>query len=374
MVVTVMAGVGSWMTGVGRDADSHHPPPDTHHREQSEQSPMTPALSSRTRDRSSRHTFWIDDRVIDCFAPIMGRYPFGAAALAVYFVLARRADRDCNSWPRLELIARVSGSSERTVQCAIRLLEVLGLVEVTLCYEQGSNRQTSNLYTLLTPPDQLPDIDPDPDKWPPPTRRTLLVRGNRGQVVATTRLQQDAPGGAAFDDPSGVPPRPVLPGLQPVSSLREGDGTGSTPHQAATLPLRHADAHPSSKRHPPGVSLTPLGEGLLTEGTPMKGGSSPRKTNGATFTIEEIVLTNRQVWAAVLGELSRRDDIGHMDLESWLRLAALIGRDGPTLILGAPNAVTRDRIASRLLPAVRDALVTTIGAPVDVSVIMAERG
>src|SRR5215216_3962182 len=144
-------------------------------------------MDSRTTDRRRRHTFWIDDRVIDCFAPVMSRYPFGAAALAVYIVLARRADREGDSWPRLELIANESGNSERTVQRAIRLLEV------ALCYEQGSNRQTSNLYTLLTPPDLLPAIDPDPDQWPPPNRRTLLVRGGeRAESVAAARAQQGA--------------------------------------------------------------------------------------------------------------------------------------------------------------------------------------
>jgi hypothetical protein len=100
----------------------------------------------------------------------------------------------------------------------------------------------------------------------------------------------------------------------------------------------------------------------------LKGESSPRKTNEATFTIEEIGLSNRQVWAATLGELVRRGEVGRAELESWLRPAALIGRDGPTLIVGAPNAVTRDRIATRHLPAVRDALAATIGAPVGVAV------
>ena len=55
---------------------------------------MIPSSWSRARDRRSRQTFWIDDRVIDDFAPVMSRYPFGAAALAVYAVLARRADRE----------------------------------------------------------------------------------------------------------------------------------------------------------------------------------------------------------------------------------------------------------------------------------------
>jgi hypothetical protein len=329
------------------------------------------ATSSHTRDGRRRQTFWIDDRVIECFAPVMGRYPFSAAALAVYFVLARRANRDGDSWPGLELIARESGSSERTVQRAIRLLEVLGLIEVAHCYEQGSNRQTSNLYTLLTPPDQPPEIDFDPERWPPPTRPTLLVRdGNRVQAIATIRLQ-DAPGGPASDDPSDVPPRPARSGLQPVSSAGQGDAASGTPRQADTLPPRQADAPRSSGSHPPGVSLTTLGEGLPTEGIPMKGGSSRRKTNGSTFTIDEIGLSNRQVWAATLVELARREKVGRGDLESWLRPAALIGRDGPTLIIGAPNAVTRDRIATRFLPALRDALGATIGTPVEVVVVVA---
>ena len=103
----------------------------------------------------------------------------------------------------------------------------------------------------------------------------------------------------------------------------------------------------------------------------MKGESSPRKTNEATFTIEEIGLSNRQVWAAALGELARRGEVSRAEVESWLRPAALIGRDGPTLILGVPNAVSRDRIETRLLPAVRDALSATIGSPVGISVVVA---
>ena len=48
-------------------------------------------------------------------------------------------------------------------------------------------------------------------------------------------------------------------------------------------------------------------------------------------------------------------------LETWLRPAALIGRDGETLLVGAPNAVARDRIATRLMPALRQAIAATIG-------------
>src|SRR5215218_488986 len=141
-------------------------------------------MNVRTHDQRSRNTFWIDDRVVDEFAPVMGRYPFGATALAVYAVLARRAGRDGDSWPSLGLLAAESGSSTRTVHKALRLLELLGLVRIATCYERGSQRQTSNLYTLLTPPEEPPEIDPDPDKWPPAVRRSVLVnKGSRAESV-----------------------------------------------------------------------------------------------------------------------------------------------------------------------------------------------
>ena len=97
----------------------------------------------------------------------------------------------------------------------------------------------------------------------------------------------------------------------------------------------------------------------------------PPRMLSPTFTIEEVGLSNRQVWAAVLAEMARRGDANRADLETWLRPAALIGRDGETLLVGAPNAVARDRITTRLLPVLRDAIATTIGAPVDVEVVVA---
>jgi hypothetical protein len=88
------------------------------------------------------------------------------------------------------------------------------------------------------------------------------------------------------------------------------------------------------------------------------------------FTIEEVGLSNRQVWAATLGELVRRGDVSRAELETWLRPATLIGRNGETLLLGAPNAVARDRIATRLLPALRQAIAATIGVAVEVEVVV----
>jgi hypothetical protein len=101
---------------------------------------------------------------------------------------------------------------------------------------------------------------------------------------------------------------------------------------------------------------------------------APPPAPAPLFTIEEVGLSNRQVWAAALAELIRRGDVSRADVETWLRPAGLIGRDGATLLVGTPNAVARDRIVSRLLPALRQALAATIGLAVAVEVVVETRG
>jgi hypothetical protein len=116
---------------------------------------------------------------------------------------------------------------------------------------------------------------------------------------------------------------------------------------------------------------------------PPSGGPSTRPRRGAPaapglpplplpplFTIEEVGLSNRQVWAAALAEIERRGEVGRADLETWLRPAGLSGRDGATLLVGAPNAVARDRIAARLLPVLAAALAATIGVDLPVAVVI----
>jgi hypothetical protein len=100
---------------------------------------------------------------------------------------------------------------------------------------------------------------------------------------------------------------------------------------------------------------------------------TPLPSPASLFTIEEAGLSNRQVWAGTLAELVRRGDVSRADVETWLRPAGLIGRDGATLLVGTPNAVARDRIVSRLLPALREALAATIGLAVAVEVVVEAR-
>ena len=295
-----------------------------------------------TTPEGRRRTFWIDERVIDEFAPVIGQYACGTAALAVYMVLARRAGRDGESWPRLQLIAAQVGASERTVQRALQLLALLGLVEITSCYEEGSNRQTSNLYTLLPPPAALPTLDPDPRHWPQPARRTLVVQAGR-RVPAVTDARQAGP---APSPPAGSTPRQRV-----------------TPSPASLAPRPRHQVTPSP------ATLTPQ-EGIPTsKHTPVKDDASLMPAIAMSFTIAEIGLSSRQVWAATLAELVRGGTVSPTDLEAWLRPAAIIGRDGNALVLGVPNPAARDRIATRLLPGVRAALAQVLGVALPVTVV-----
>ena len=86
--------------------------------------------------------------------------------------------------------------------------------------------------------------------------------------------------------------------------------------------------------------------------------------------VDEVGLTNRQVWAMILAEAAREGQITVGDLETWLRPAALIGREGDILIVGAPNAVGRDRLASRLLVPLQAAIAAAIGVPRPVRIVV----
>lgn len=355
---------------------------------------MSTANSSRPRERRGRSAFWIDDRIIDQYGPLLEQFPFGADALAVYAVLARRASDDGESWERIKSMARLAATKERTFQRCIRLLELLGLVGVESCYFEGTNIRTSNRYTLLAPPQEPPEVDPDSTRWPAPVRPVVFVsRGvNRRHVTdARPRSSRAVEESRSREEwaRSSTPAR----GIDPLDSVSQPASllvqvTGCRPD---TTPDVRTTPTPRREDTTPGVTPTPH-EGTSTEGLTGKEESHGEKESKddaslavlpsgrlavsaqPSFVFPEVGLTNRQVWAATLGELARRGEVGRTELESWLRPAALIGRDGTTLVIGAPNAVSRERIATRLLPALREALTATIGAPVEVSVVVAALG
>lgn len=194
----------------------------------------------RVRDRRQKSTFWIDDVIVDGYAPVMARFGFGSAALAVYMVLCRRAN-DGQAWPGKLSLAAQAATSKSTVDRAVLLLERLELIMVARCFDVATGRQTSNLYTLLTPEPEPPEVGRDWRSWPPPERERLLVdlAGGRRAIVRDAR---DGPAAGGVTEAGG--------GCHPDTLLRVT--VTPSPFQAAT---------------PEGVSRRPLVKGSQTKGT-----------------------------------------------------------------------------------------------------------
>ena len=137
-------------------------------------------------------------------------------------------------------------------------------------------------------------------------------------------------------------PRPVSSSARSPANGQPGPARrpcprARPPRNPCTLPPATC-APPPATCHPPPAVRAPLEGNTAKDNTRKEGSRKRRKTARRTRTTltltastrsTEIGLTNRQVWAATLGELARRGDVGRAELESWLRPAALIGRDGP---------------------------------------------
>jgi hypothetical protein len=128
-------------------------------------------------DRRRRSTFWLDDDFIDRWAPWLGGYPSGTAAIACYVALARHAGRDGESWPSVARLAASIGLKERAAQMALRLLEHAGLVVVYLSVDAETHKPRTNTYVLVTPPATFPELPRAAKDWPDLERRRVEVSG-----------------------------------------------------------------------------------------------------------------------------------------------------------------------------------------------------
>jgi hypothetical protein len=89
------------------------------------------------------------------------------------------------------------------------------------------------------------------------------------------------------------------------------------------------------------------------------------------FFVSECGLTSEQVWVAVLEEVAAQGSVSHANREGWLRPLTLIGRnEDATLVLGAPNELTRKRVAHRFLPPLRAAIRAVTGRAIDFEIVL----
>ncbi|HEV2107701.1 MAG TPA: hypothetical protein VGR16_05515, partial [Thermomicrobiales bacterium] len=89
------------------------------------------------------------------------------------------------------------------------------------------------------------------------------------------------------------------------------------------------------------------------------------------FVIQECGVPSRQVWAAVLAELTTRGDVSRANVDTWLRPAGIIGRgeDG-AVIIGAPTKLAQRRITARFIPDLKACVAAVAGAPLDIEIVI----
>lgn len=89
------------------------------------------------------------------------------------------------------------------------------------------------------------------------------------------------------------------------------------------------------------------------------------------FIVAECGLPSNQLWAAVLEEVALRGEVGRAAMDAWLRTTTLLGRgEGRSLIVGVPHAVAQQRIASRFLPALMNAVAAVTGERLPLEIVV----
>ena len=256
--------------------------------------------------------FWIDDRVIDQYGPLLGsirsgpmRWPPTRCWRAGPIATANRGSGS-SRWPGW--LPPRSGRSSAASGCwscwgwlrwsrATSRAPTSGRVIATPCSPRRKSRRMSIRSGA---------------RWPAPVRPMVFVsRGaNRRHVAdARPRLGED------------VSPQPTSLPVPPAGCRQD-----TTPGVVPTPTPRRADTTP-------GVALTPQ-EGTSGEESTRKEIFRCERRPGRitrcllaaaghlavslrrSFVIPEIGLTNRQVWAVTLGELARRGDVGRTELRA----------------------------------------------------------
>jgi hypothetical protein len=150
-----------------------------------------------------------------------------------------------------------------------------------------------------------------------------------------------------------------------------GDSTGGRLSQRQSQDR----SHPVTGR--PGVSHRSA-QGVVT-GRDAGGHSGVRRAvpgprgGGAVrvpeFPVPGCGLTSQQVWSAVIGELERSGAMPRVDIEAWLRNAAIVAADEEAIVLGMPHALAEKRAGGRYLSTLVAAVERVTGVRYAVRVV-----
>ncbi len=182
-------------------------------------------MSMPSQEPRIQGRFWIEDAIIDRYAPHIG-----AIGVAVYAYLARRADRQGVCFPSYQTVAQRLNLSRRTVITYIRLLEQHGLL---VAATRGATKgRRANAYRLVSlpstengaavapfPPADGPHNGAADSRFPPPDGP------HNGAAVAP--VQQDHQAGATGSPFAPSNRRHNGAAVAPVQQDHQGSATGS---------------------------------------------------------------------------------------------------------------------------------------------------
>lgn len=158
----------------------------------------------RLSDRRNVGWFWMSNRVVDLYGPVLG-----PSALAVYTALVRRGNRNDLTVVRVGTLGKAIGLGETTVRASVQKLERLGLIEVYTRIGHDGQRLASE-YVLCDPPEEIsadwatkemPErawkLDPNSWKKAPSDSEGLRTGGPRLADPRRKKAPSESEGGSA---------------------------------------------------------------------------------------------------------------------------------------------------------------------------------
>jgi len=261
------------------------------------------------RDRRERHQFSIHNKIIDHWLPIIGTP--GLALYSLYVRMSNKKDERC--YPGYTLIANHIGISTATVCHYNRLLVICNLIYI---HRSTSRRKPNNYYILDIPPcneHQIQRIRNQAVTYYPPSSnflRALLKRLARW-VPIETRWSDDRP--------TIIHPDQLrlwtLPGKDPTSLGKDPTSLGKD----STSPSKVEQSERTIRRN---NQQQQQGDAVVVDGWEIATHFNEEQSDAFQS------LMDNGVTPQVSAELVVKHSDGLGRIESWLKYAAQLGKEG----------------------------------------------